>query len=259
MVFLAPIPSTLLHKNHTLEGFSSQPLTGRLFSLSGALIMSLFALDLFSPAAWEEFWARWIAGILIFLCTTVLSYFVGQLAGRYRASREWNDKRFLGRINIGVNCFMDGTLKIRLLTERSLEQVFLNPIAVEKIRQAAKQTTLEKPLLELKKEDCWYLLNFVLGAFTEQFSQGIIRFDAGHPVQPLVYRLFLTSEKAGEDRVHKVRALLIQEAHLRNFPYMDSMPKLEDPNHIDRVETLRVAARMFDTHPHYFMRVELYV
>ncbi len=221
--------------------------------------MPLFADEALPPHFWTDFLSKWGVGILIFLCTTVLSFVLGRLVGRYRARSEWLRKRFLGRINIGVNSFVDGTLKIRSLTERSLEEVFLNPIAVEKVRAAAARTTADSPLLPLAEEDCWFLLNFVLGAFAERFSPGVIRHDAGLPVQVLTYRLFLTCEKVGDDRIHKVRALLLREELLRDFPYHDTMPRLEDPNHADRIITLRSAARLFASHPHYFMRVEIYI
>ena len=221
--------------------------------------MPFFAAEPISPPLWTDFLLKWGAGILIFLCTTVLSFVVGRLLGQYRARQEWSQKSFQGRINIGVNSIIDGCLKIRSLTERSLEEVFLNPIAVKKVRAAAAQTTLDNPLLPLALDDCWFLLNFVLSSFSERFSAGVIRYDAGQPVQILRYRLFLTCEKAGEDRIHKVRALLMREELLQNFPYHEGMPTLEDPTHADRVTTLRTAARMFESHPHFFMRVELYL
>jgi hypothetical protein len=56
-----------------------------------------------------------------------------------------------------------------------------------------------------------------------------------------------------------VRALLLREDLLREFPYLDAMPALEDPNHADRVATLRTAARAFATRPEYFMAVEIYI
>jgi hypothetical protein len=217
------------------------------------------AQDGFSDSFWVDFVGKWGAGVLIFLCTTALSYVLGRLAERRRANREWSEKRFLGRINICVNSFVDGCLKIRSLTERSLEEVFLNPVAVQKVRAAVARTTVQEPLLPLAIEDCWFLLNFVLSAFSERFSGGVIRYDAGQPVKALRYRLFLTCEKVGDDRIHKVRALLVREEVLGDFPYHESMPALEDPCHADRIDTLRCAARLFKTHPHYFMRVELYV
>ena len=97
------------------------------------------------------------------------------------------------------------------------------------MRAAAAQTTADNPILPLAPEDCWFLLNFVLSAFAERFSAGVIRYDAGQPVQALHYRLFLTCEKVGEDRIHKVRALLLREELLRDFPYLDTMPDARRP------------------------------
>ena len=217
--------------------------------------MPFFAAD----PVWTDFLTRWGAGVLIFLCTTALSFVVGKLLGQYHARQEWTQKSLRGRINIGVNSFVDGCLKIRSLTERTLEEVFLNPVALKKVRTAAALTTADNPILPLAPEDCWFLLNFVLSAFSERFSAGVIRYDAGQAVQALHYRLFLTCEKIGEDRIHKVRALLLREELLRDFPYQDTMPTLEDPNHADRVATLRTAARLFATEPHHFMAVEIYI
>jgi hypothetical protein len=217
----------------------------------------LFFADTSTDTPWRDFLLRWGVGVLIFLCTTVLSFVVGRLWGRYRATLEWSQKRFLGRINVSVNSFVNGCLRIRSLTERSLDEVFLNPVAVAKVRAAAALTTVERPILPLAKEDCWFLLNFVLSSFADRFSAGVIRYDAGLPVQTIVYRLFLTCEKVGDDRIHKVRALLMQEELLRNFPYLNSMPELEDPSHADRIVTLRSAVELFSTQPHHFMRVEI--
>ena len=41
---------------------------------------------------------------------------------------------FLGRVIVSLNMFKDGKLKIRTIFERSLEEVFLNPMAVAKVR-----------------------------------------------------------------------------------------------------------------------------
>jgi len=208
---------------------------------------------------WADFFARWGAGILIFLCTTVVSFVLGRLLGRYRARRDYAQKSLLGRININVNCFANNFLKIRTLLERSLEEVFLNPVAVEKVLAAAKQTKVDQPLLPLPPEDCWFLLNFVLNAVVERFGFGVIRQDAGEPVKTLRYVLFLTCEQVGDDRIRKVRALMLQEELLRNFPYHESLPQLEDAHHADRIDTLRTAAKMYATHPHYFLSLEIYL
>jgi len=212
-----------------------------------------------SPTFWGEFLGRWGAGILIFLCTTVFSFVLGRLVGRYRARRDWAQKQFLGRINVCVNCLANNRLSIRTLLERSLDEVFLNPVSVEKVLSAAKRTTVNQPLLPLDPEDSWFLLNFVLSAVAEHFGLGVIRHDAGESVKTVRYTLFLTCEQVGEDRIRKVRALLLQEEMLRQFPYHETMPELEDPRHADRIDTLRIAAKMQTTHPHFFMPLEIYL
>src|SRR5205814_3208914 len=129
-------------------------------------------------------------------------------------------------------------LKIRTVFERSLEEVFLNPVAVEKVRAASLRTTTGNPLLPIDREDRWYLLNFVLNAVAERFSGGLVRYDAGQPLRPVTYLVFLTCEVVGEDRIRKVRAMLLRKDLLEDFPYPDSMPKLEREWHRDRIVTL---------------------
>src|SRR4051794_40318943 len=101
----------------------------------------MFSLALFdsTPVNLSELTERWGIGILIFLCTTVASYVMGRLAGYYKARAQWLQKDFSGRILVSVNSIVGGTLKIRTLLERSLEEIFLNPLAVAKVQEAARR------------------------------------------------------------------------------------------------------------------------
>jgi hypothetical protein len=200
-----------------------------------------------------------ISGIVVFLATTVLSFVAGRWWGNYQARKQWEKKHFLDRINVSLNSFADGFLKIRTVFERSLEQIFLNPIAIEKIRSAALRTATSKPLLPIAKEDRWYLLNFVLNSVSESFSTSMVRYDAGEPLKPVTYLLFLTCEVVGQDRIRKVRAMMVRKDVLEKFPYGDTMPKLERDWHRDRVETLRAAADIFKKEPDNFLALEIYV
>ena len=47
---------------------------------------------------------------------------------------------------------------------------------------------------------------------------------------------------AGENRIRKVRAMLLRKELLEDFPYPDTMPKLEQAWHADRIVALRQAA-----------------
>jgi hypothetical protein len=214
----------------------------------------LFAL-LTEPTVVE----RIVTAIAIFFCTTVVSFVAGRWWGRRRARRDWERKQFLGRIIVSLNTFGDGLLKIRTIFERSLEEVFLNPVAIEKVRLASLRTSEADPLLPMAPEDRWFLLNFVLNAVAERFSGGLMRYDAGQPLQPVTYLLFLTCEVVGEDRIRKVRAMLLRKDLLEKFPYEDTMPKLEQEWHRDRVVTLRRAVALYQKEPDNFLPLEVYV
>jgi hypothetical protein len=211
--------------------------------------------DVFDP----ELLGRVITGGIVFLVTSVLSFVIGRYWGRYQAYLQWQHKQFLGRIIVSINCLADGWLRIRTVFERSLEEVFLNPVAIEKVREASLKTTVENPILPIAKEDRWFLLNFVLNAVAEKFSDGAVRYDAGQPLKPVPYLLFLTCEQVGEDRIRKVRALMVRKDMIENFPYMETMPKLEREWHGDRIVTLRQAARLYREQPDDFLALELYV
>jgi hypothetical protein len=202
---------------------------------------------------------RVVSSVIIFFCTTVASFLAGRWWGRYRAHRQWQRKHFLGRIIVSLNNLSDGKLKIRTILERSLEEIFLNPVVVEKVQTASLKTTPDAPLIPFEPEDRWYMLNFVLNAVAERFCEGMVRYDAGQPVRPVTYVLFLTCEVLGDDRIRKVRAMMMQKELLENFPYTDSMPQLERELHRDRIVTLRRASEVYRKEPDYFLPIEIYV
>lgn len=194
--------------------------------------------------------------ILVSVLTSLAAFIFGRYYGRWKARREWESKEFLNRVIISLNILSDGTLKIRTVLERSIEEVFLNPIAIEKIQAAVKLCTPDNPILPIPKEDRWYLLNFVLNSVAEHFIAGQLKLDAGQPVKILRYALFLTCEVVGDERIRKVRAMLVRRDVLDDFPYADTMPKLENPWHEDRIKTLRRAAAMLKAEPDNFLMLE---
>src|SRR5262245_33209270 len=132
-------------------------------------IPPLFAIDLFSDTAVKIF-----VTVGLPVITTVLSFVAGRFWGYYRAHRQWSRKDFLGRIIISMNLFQENRLRIRTIMERTLEEIFPNAIAVGKVQDAAKRTTVENPMMPLAKEDSWFILNFVLNHVAEHFTQGIV-------------------------------------------------------------------------------------
>ena len=198
-----------------------------------------------------------VLSISVPVATTVLSFIVGRWWGNYRARRQWEHKDFLGRMIISLNMLQEGRLRIRTIMERTLEEIFPNAIAVQKVRAAAEKTTLDNPLLPIATDDTWFLLNFVLNHIAEHFTQGLVKMDAGQPVTKVVYAIFLTCEKVGDERIRKVRAMMMRKDALENFPYPDSMPELENPWHSDRILTLRKAAEVYRTQPEQFLTLEV--
>jgi hypothetical protein len=153
------------------------------------------------PEFWSELLNKFGTSIAVVVLTTVVSFTLGRWWGRYRARRQWAAKEFLGRVIVSLNAFVDDTLKIRTVFERNLEEVFLNPHAVELVQEAARRTTADNPLLPIRKEDAWFILNFVLNAVAERFASGEVRRDAGQPVAAVTYAICMTCEHLGEERL----------------------------------------------------------
>ena len=219
--------------------------------------MFLFGLNEAEVSA--EYTKRVVVTILVAATTSGTTFVFTWWWARRQAKKQWKAKEFLDRITISLNVFAEGALKIRTVVERSIDEIFLNSLAIQKVWSAARATTPANPVLPIPKEDRWFLLNFVLNAVAEHFAEGHIRRDAGLPVVSVKYALFLTCEHLGDERIRKVRAMLVRRDVLENFPYPDTMPQLENHWHDDRIRTLRVAAALFKTEPDNFLTVEVCV
>lgn len=210
------------------------------------------AMDFFSEVA-----QKIVVAIAMFCLTTIVSFFIGRWWGAYRARSQWENKHFLGQLNVSFNILQDNKLRIRTLFEKPVEEIFANSILCKNVLEAAKSTTPENPILPLPAKDSWYYLNFVLNSVAEKFSSGFAKLEAGQQVASTYFYLFLTCEVVSEDRLKKIRAMLVRKDVLDNFPYMESLPTLEKNYHVDRIKTLRVAAQMLKTNPQAFIPMEI--
>ena len=219
----------------------------------------MFLLGLDGDEVSAEYTKRVVVTVLVAASTSGVTFLATRWWARRQAHKQWYAKEFLDRVTVSLNIFADGYLKIRTVMERSLDEIFLNRLAVSKVWAAARATTVDNPLMPIKKEDRWFLLNFVLNAVAEHFVEGHIKRDAGLPVTCVKYALFLTCELVGDERIRKVRAMLIRQDLLADFPYNDTLPNLENPWHVDRVKTLRAAAALYKKEPDNFLIVEVCV
>lgn len=179
---------------------------------------------------------------------------VGWLLGFWRARQQWKEREFLERINISLNMIYEGKLLIRTLTEKPLEEVFINPTAISKIQRAIKKTTEDNPIPPLAKEDFWLVLNCILNIISEKFSDGYIRRDLGHPVKTAVYLICLTCERSSEMRTSKIRAMLFKKSLLLHLP--EEEPEYEQPSHRIRFRTLKQLADIYRKDSRQFLEVE---
>lgn len=182
---------------------------------------------------------------------------VGWYLGRVRARNHWKKQEFLDRLNISLNSIDQGVLKIRTLSEKRCEEVFLNTVASETVTQLARRTTATDPILPIAKEDMWYFLNAVLNDLSEQFAPGALKRDMGGAVSCANYLVALTCETAGDIRTRKIRAMVIRKSLLTALP--SETPQFTSDRHGTRWQTLQILATEYSKNPWRFMEVELCV
>ena len=182
---------------------------------------------------------------------------VGWHFGKWRARAHWKKQEFLDRLNVSLNSVDGGVLKIRTLSEKHCEQVFLNSIAADTVRRLAQRMKAGDPILQIAKADVWYYLNAVLNDLSEQFAAGVLKRDMGAPVTAAVYLVALTCETAGDMRTRKIRAMVVKKSLLTNLPA--TPPKFEADRHHTRWETMQFMAAEYSKNPWRFLEVELCV
>ena len=97
---------------------------------------------------------------------------LGWYFGRIRAAAHWRKQEFLDRLNLSLNTIESVNrysnlatnqdtfkLKIRTLSEKRCEEVFLNSAAAANIQKYAKLTTETNPILPIPKNEYWFYLN----------------------------------------------------------------------------------------------------
>jgi hypothetical protein len=190
--------------------------------------------------------------------SSALVFVAQQQVSRYLAHRKMSQLNFLDRINVSLNMFIDGKLKIRTLFERPLDEVVHNRHVREVLQSAAfKASVGNDPVVRMPDAHSWFVLNCVLNSIAERFSDGVIKEQRGLPVQRANFAFWVTCEPAMAQRERKIRVFMMEEELLRDFPFAETMPELESERHRDRVHSLRRSCEVFRSDPHLFSRVEI--
>jgi hypothetical protein len=174
------------------------------------------------------------------LCTGWWRRYVSGTAIRRREAFE--------RVNVSLNYFDEetGTLRIRTVIERPLEEVIHNLLARTVVQDAAKKTTAGFPIIVVADHQIAdFALNCFLNTTAGHFSERAVRPDLGFDFVAQSYAICLTCERPDIKRQRKIRALIIREETLKTFPFLYIDPKLEAEEHRDRLETLRLMVRLF--------------
>ena len=100
----------------------------------------MFLFGLSGDEVSEEYTKRVVVTILVAASTSGVTFLFTRWWARRQAHRQWAAKEFLDRIIVSLNLFADGALKIRTVLERSLDEIFLNKLAVAKVWAAARAT-----------------------------------------------------------------------------------------------------------------------
>jgi len=185
----------------------------------------------------------------------LLTLVLGWYGRKYLDYFKWRRRQFLSRLNVSLNTVEDGTLKIRTVFEKSLDEIFLNTYATGIVAAAGEKTTPDDPIVPLPESETWHILNSLLNAVAEEFKEGAVRRDMGLPVRVERYYLCLTREKADDIKQDKLRAMMIKQDLLKSFPKTDL--KLESPHHSLRVQTLRQMAAALEKRPQLFRSIEI--
>jgi hypothetical protein len=197
-------------------------------------------------------WTDFAAAFLLFI--------IGWLWGQWRSRIAWLKKEFKNRVLISLNILLkkDDKLRLELRTiyEDDIMVLFSNHEMVKLVNQAIEKATPENPILDLKSDDAWYILNVVLNKISQHFAKGLLRKDMGLNVTSKNYIFTLAFEKEGGVRVQKLRILLIDKEKLLNFPEENSI-ELESEKHKIRIETIRIMKRMLKEKPYLFMDIEI--
>ena len=189
------------------------------------------------------------------ILTGALLMAIGWFFGNRKARRNWRKREFFDRLNISLNTIRDGKLQIRTLVEKRADDIYLNSAATAEIIRAAQRTTPQDATLPLPEADYWYYLNPILNELSEQFAGGLLKRDQGVPATMARYLIALTSECAGDLRMRKVRAMVIQRALLEQLP--PEPPTFESPHHHTRWDTLQQLAAEWKVRRWKFVEVEL--
>jgi hypothetical protein len=114
----------------------------------------------------------------------VVGAFTSGVLAWWRSRRHWQKRKLLKRAILSLNAIEGGTLILRTLSERNLDDILANSQAVKLVLSAAANTTPENPFLQMPENDRWPIQNLFLNSVVMSLSNdGFIMRDMGLPTR----------------------------------------------------------------------------
>jgi hypothetical protein len=180
------------------------------------------------------------------------------------------------KINITLNILTKDHLDIdTIVADRLLTDVYKNHFIAQIIKQAAKRTTPDSPIITLKAKPRawrrWFKLthktetnlyeavyNPLISEVSEKTNNVFSFMGAiGLPMRTFRFVLALTYERGIPGRDQHFRCMMVHEQALKNLPGL--CPAIDHPQYATRFKTLQCIASTYAKHPERFGVVKLWL
>lgn len=153
---------------------------------------------------------------------------------------EWYRGRFESRLNISINRFVNGMLRIRGIEEDDIKNIVLSSYARKLVKKAAKNTTLGYEFLHFDNErDAWMVYNEIVVGISKIYGTEVLWADIHNVEAEAKFLIAITWERDADVQIQKLRVIMVQPATLeRMFAKDGGGVETEVENQHSRVHTL---------------------
>lgn len=151
---------------------------------------------------------------------------------------EWYRARFESRLNISLNRFVGGVLRIRGIEEEDVKHIVLSPHARKLVKKAAKRTTLVDEFLHFDNErDAWLVYNEIVVKISKIYGAEILWADIHDIEEEVKFLIAITWERDADVKIQKLRVIMVQPITLEQI-FKGGRTETEVDNQRSRIRTL---------------------
>lgn len=153
---------------------------------------------------------------------------------------EWYRARFESRLNISLNRFVNGMLRIRGIDEKDVKYIVLSPHARKLVKKAAKKTTRADEFLRFDNErDAWMVYNEIVVKISKIYAAEILFADIHNLEAEAKFLIAITWERDADVKIQKLRVIMVKLSTLEQmFANHNREIGTEVENQCSRVHTL---------------------